>query len=77
MTDDQYILMRELITSIHKLAYTSLTHLEPSHIFAAMTQALIEAASVSPHTDEIIATCIEGLNQSEAMVKAIKERLNG
>lgn len=77
MTDDQYILMRELVKNIHKLVQTSLPHLDLAQIFAAMTQAIIEAAALSPRTDSILATVIEGLNQSEAMILAVKERLNG
>jgi hypothetical protein len=77
MTDDQYILMRELVNNIHKLVQTSLPHLDLAQIFAAMTQAIIEAAALSPKTDAIISTVIEGLNQSEAMVRSVKERMNG
>lgn len=77
MTDNQYILMRELVNNIHKLVHTSLPHLGLAQIFAAMTQAIIEAAALSPRTDAILATVIEGLNQSEAMILAVKERLNG
>jgi hypothetical protein len=77
MTDEQYLLMRELVNGIHKLVQTSLPHLDITHVFAAMTQAIIEAAALSPRTDAIIATVIEGLNQSEAMILAVKERLNG
>ena len=77
MTDNQYILMRELVNNIHKLVQTSSPHLDLAQIFAAMTQAIIEAAAVNPRTDAILAMVIEGLNKSEAMVRSVKERMNG
>ena len=77
VTDNQYILMRELVNNIHKLMQTSLPHLDLAQIFAAMTQAIIEAAALSPRTDSILATVIEGLNQSEAMVRSVKDKMNG